>query len=150
MFLSYPTSEFAVPAALVAPGVRCWRVVELSLQLAWFIAAFEVTDREDSGIATICFAWDTDLVTFMGTAEHGQLRSLTCMVPPWQATSGNWEAKSIAAIHREVGAEDHDGYVFEALDGAHITMTGGREDARPGRLELVARIGCVAREGNPS
>lgn len=140
VFLSDPTLEIPIPPGLSAPGIRGWRAVRVSLQVPWFIACFEISEDNASVGVTMCFAWDTDLVAAFRTLDHGKLRRLVCMVPPWQSTSANWEAKPVVAIHREVGAAHNDGYVFETSDGTQVTAMQSEPGSAAQRLELVTRI----------
>lgn len=140
MFISVPTLEFDAPAALLAPGASCWRAMQLSLHLPWFIAGFEMVDKSGPNLVTICFAWDTDLVSAISTLQGDKVLDLTCMLPPWQSSSGRWEAKTIVAIYRSVNTEHGDVYMFETDDGAHLSPMYGRPMSAAQRRELVARI----------
>lgn len=144
MFLSTHAHEFAVPPSLLVPGMRCWRAIQVSLQVPWFIAGFKVKDEDVSAIVTMCFAWDTDMVSAIRKRNDGELVNLVCMLPPWRSASSNWEAKPIVAIHRDVSARNYDEYVFETGDGTHVRAMESTARSGGEQLELVIRITSVA------
>lgn len=144
MFVSVPALEFEVPAG-IAPmsGARYWRAVQLSLQLPWFIAGFEMADDRGPSRLTMCFAWDTDLVSSIQTIKRGRLLDLVCMVPPWRSPSGSWEARTIVAVHRAIGTDEGgegESYLFETSDGVELTSFDGGPCRTARRVELVARV----------
>lgn len=115
MFISHPTYEFPVPVAW-ASDERHWRIIELNLELPWFILSIERRDANSDAtfVQSYCFAWDDDLAAFLQTVDHGFIRGLVCMAPGRKSVSGHWTSHEVSEVWL---AHDEDGIPFLELIG---------------------------------
>jgi hypothetical protein len=81
VFLSDPHFEQRIPPALLPPGGRSWRVVELSLSVPWFIVTLR--DRADECLRKLMVAYEADLLELIST-EKAQIRAIHRVRPPRQ------------------------------------------------------------------
>ncbi|MGQ0598606.1 hypothetical protein [Aquabacterium sp.] len=79
MFLSDPHFEQRVPPALLPPGGRSWRVVELSLSVPWFIVTLR--ERADECLRKLMVAYEADLLELIGR-EKQQILAIHRVSPP--------------------------------------------------------------------
>lgn len=78
VFLSETRFEHHVPPALLPPGARGWRVVELSLHVPWFIVTMR--DHPDDCSRELMVAYEADLVDLV-TQAKAQIRAIHRVVP---------------------------------------------------------------------
>jgi hypothetical protein len=104
MFVSRPEYEFQFPLSLGPPEEKKWRVIELSLHVAWFLLSFETTHDDEDGAfgmtRTLCVAWDSDLADLLHSIsiEGAHVKGIVCMLPAWQSPTGDWCARDVSEV----------------------------------------------------
>lgn len=137
MFVSHPDDEFPFPPALKEPGTQHWRMVELSLHAPWFLLSIDVDDADCQGTSitrTMCIAWEQDLADALGSIPEGRVNGIICMVPRWQASTGQWASREI----REV-------WIHRSAKGQHVVLV----DAAGERFDcglVPEHVGVVERK----
>lgn len=81
VFVSEPHFEQRVPPALLPPGGRSWRVVELSLSVPWFIVTLK--NCADHCLRKLMVAYESDLLELI-RMEGAQIRAIHKVTPPKQ------------------------------------------------------------------
>lgn len=94
MFVSEPHFEQRVPPALLPPGGRSWRVVELSLSVPWFIVT--LMDCADQCLRKLMVAYEADLLELIGI-ERAQIRAIHRVTPPRHPQT-DWAIKPIQEV----------------------------------------------------
>ena len=109
MFITLPPFEFRTPPGLFDEGARRWRLMQINLHVPWFLLSAETTDVGSglSHVQTICFAWETDLETFLQTFDPAAVKGLVCMAPGWASPSGTWTSHSVHQVWRVDTADEH-------------------------------------------
>jgi hypothetical protein len=125
MFVSTPRFEFPIPAVLAGPGAKFWRGVELSSNVPWFIATFDVCEDGVNVLHTVCLWWESDLVGLMGDGHSGRLVELQCLMPPWYSAAKAWTMRRVTKIWRAKDRTAQDAEVFVFLDDNGKEFCGG-------------------------
>jgi hypothetical protein len=162
MFATYPSNEFPLPEALLAPGERCWRAVEVMTTLPWFHLTFRSSGDEEEGAARyMLFASLSDLVSALKTSTRLEVIQILAMRFQGDGLASQardvlevWEARDadgapVCFVREASGAE------FEALsyapleealcDRRLVRRVGERVDAA-GSLTTSARRAAGAQE----
>jgi hypothetical protein len=86
MFLTCPSYQLVLPTALAEPGVQFWRLVELQVQLPWFVASMLHKEEDVTFQRTFCLCWETDVINLLvstpGANCSTALRRGFCLVDP--------------------------------------------------------------------
>src|SRR5262245_1971751 len=107
MFLTSPSYQLVLPAALAEPGEQVWRLVELQLQLPWFLVTMLHTEEDVTFRRTFFLCWETDLIDLLAATPTTRPVSLQMVQPPPKGTHG-WSTRSIARVWRLRDAERDD------------------------------------------
>lgn len=142
MFLSLPKYEFSFPTDLTPPGSKHWTMVELTLQMPWFLLSIELVDAENPQITmirTICIASTHDLAALLPSLEASSVTGIVCMMPAWQSANAQWSSREV----REVWMCNSDaGQSVLLCDAAGQEFDCGLapEHVEPMKKELVLRV----------
>ena len=101
MFVSQPEYEFSFPPDLGQPGSQHWRMMELSLDMPWFLVSVDGTDAEKpefSVTRTLCIAWDYDLADVVRRLDADQVKGIVCMMPACASPSGQWTLRQVSEV----------------------------------------------------
>ena len=142
MFLSRPQYAFPRPAGLEEPGARCWRMVELTTHVPWFLLSVEIhaPDEPDfTFVRTLCIAWDRDLADVICSLEAKRVKGIVCIMPGWQSPNGHWSSREVQEVwtcSSQAGAS-----VF-LRDAAGLTFDCGLvpDHVEPMERNLVLRV----------
>lgn len=94
VLVSEPHFEQRVPPALLPPGGRSWRVVELSLSVPWFIVT--LMDCADQCLRKLMVAYEADLLELI-SIERAQIRAIHRVTPPRHPQT-DWLIKPIQEV----------------------------------------------------
>lgn len=108
-----------MPAVLVPPGSKHWRVLELSLNAPWFMVT--LLERESD----ICFnrdlliSWDSDLRTLLDSTPKESIAALHCIVPSEFGSKRRWDVRSVQRVWcaRDSRSPQNEALIFEDADG---------------------------------
>jgi hypothetical protein len=93
VFLSDLRFQHHVPPALLPPGTKSWRVVELSLHVPWYIAT--VRDANEPCTRDLMLAYEADLVALI-EASREAIQAIHRVVPA--PAGGEWLIEQLESI----------------------------------------------------
>lgn len=142
MFVSHLDDEFPFPPALMVPGTRHWRMVELTLDAPWFLLSVRVDapdPREPSVTRTLCIAWERDLADALRSMQGGKVTGIVCMVPGRQTPTGQWSSR---VIHEVWDCKSRRGQHIVLRDAAGKQFDCGFNPEHAGdvQMQLIHRI----------
>jgi len=117
MFLTNPSYQLVLPPALAEPGEQVWRLVELQLQLPWFLVTMLHTEEDVTFRRTFFLCWETDLIELLVSTAATRPVALQMVQPPSDGVSG-WSTRSITRVWRLRDAERDDERPFVVFEGA--------------------------------
>jgi hypothetical protein len=96
VFLSDYRFEQRVPSALLPPGTKSWRVVELSLRVPWYIAALR--DPLEQCSRELMLAYEADLVDLIESSRDS-IKAIHRVVPPRNGHA-EWVIEPVTSVWR--------------------------------------------------
>jgi hypothetical protein len=140
MFATYPSNEFPIPEALLAPGVRCWRAVEVMTRLPWFLLTFRISGEEEDTARNMFFASLSELVSVLKTSLR--LEVVQILGVRYQGDGMAWQARD---VHEVWEARDEDGapvcFVREASGAEFEALSYAPLEEALSDRRLVRRVG---------
>lgn len=101
MFASHSDFEFSAPPDPDRPGVRHWRMFELTLDAPWFLLSEESSDPNVAGLTrtqTLCIAWEYDLAEVLRSMDTSRVKALTCMWPAERPDEPRWASREVREV----------------------------------------------------
>lgn len=136
MFVTMPAFANPMPEALMQPGGRSWRAVELAVRSPWFIVTLIERDQDEALATDYLLSSEEDLTVLVKT-RAADLAAIQYVEPPAENPESRWRTRSVRRLWMSPG-EGRSALVFEDDSGEFRSRRSShRESACPQRTLLL-------------
>lgn len=97
MFMTVDSAKMNLPFPLLEEGQHCWTSVQMPLQNAWYLVAYERgCDDEDGYRRATVFVTSSDEVVEI--SKNLTVNQVSLVTPGWMNKSDAWEMESLSEI----------------------------------------------------